>query len=483
MPPPPKSAKPPETVRIGFWREGRISNFQENIFLILENLFSGGACVDAGATAQIDCPAMSRASLVAAVLVAALVGFVTGRLSIPGEPPPPRVSREPVPGDPTAASVHAALMTPDPLERAAALGRALDALGPESLEPVRTAFDAVVLEGSDYEVQLFVLWWARFDPPAAAAWALGSHLGRHPSAVAAAVRAWAQQDPQAARDWVLGNVGTPYLRNPALVALVWGWDESGQPGLWDFVAEIGDIVEQQSTLAMLTRRRLLRDGPEATFRWADALPDDARGDSRRLKLNTFRRIGAKLAEIDPPAAAAWAEQVGEGEYGDGLYRRVAWSWVRIDGPAAMAWLRGLPPGPRRREAVDEGFRRWSTLDQPAAMAWIAAQPPEPWQAPARFWQATNTGGRDPVEGMRLAAAIPDDELRSRAQYLILRGWRNREPEEANAWIAAHDLPETLLEKLERFPGRRQPGDPPRSHDRARGSAAQPGHATGTRAER
>jgi hypothetical protein len=61
--------------------------------------------------------------------------------------------------------------------------------------------------------------------------------------------------------------------------------------------------------------------------------------------------------------------------------------------------------------------------------------------------------------MRLADAIAEDELRLRAQYLILRGWRHRDQEAADAWMAGQELPEGLLEKLERFPGK-PPGQRP-----------------------
>lgn len=422
---------------------------------------------------------MSSARIVVFVLLAAAVGFALGRVSTTLEPPAQRQSRAPAPADATAASLHQALMTPDPLQRAAALGRLLDALGPADLQPARQAYEAVVLDSADWEVQLFVQWWARFDAPAAADWALFHYLGRHPSVMATAVRAWAQQDPVAARAWVMKTTGGPYLRYPAITALLWGWDESGQPGIWEFIEEAENIIDQQYALAILVRRRLLRDGPEATFRWADRLPDDQPGDASRLKQNTFRRIGAKLAEIDPPAAAQWAAQVGEGEFGEGVYRRVAWSWVRSDGAAAMSWLGTLPPGPRRDDAVNEGFRRWLSLNSPAALAWIEGQPQELWLDPARLWQATAASKRDNLAGLAIAQAIEDRELRKRGLFLILRAWRSSDPAAADAWMAQNDIPASLLETPGRFPD--QEAEPPGRRRRAReheaGASAGPADAS------
>jgi hypothetical protein len=230
--------------------------------------------------------------------------------------------------------------------------------------------------------------------------------------------------------------------------VIWGWDESGQPGLWEMVGGLPDLAEQQIALTILVRRRILRDGVEAAARWAEQMPDDEPGDIRRLKLNTFRRLGSKLTDIDPALGTAWAEEVGEGRYGDGVYRRVAWSWVATDGQAAMEWLKTLPEGPRRDDAVDEAFRRWLNIRKRPALDWIAAQPDQAWLDPARLWESNAVGARDPVEGVEIARRIHEPELRNRAVFGVLRAWKVNDPEAADAWIATQELPPRMVSALE-----------------------------------
>jgi hypothetical protein len=399
---------------------------------------------------------MPKRLVVIALLVTAGGGFVIGRATAPRPPDPPRVARSAPPSDPAGAAIHAALLTPDPLERAVALGQALAPRGAESLEAVREAFAGIVLGAQDFEIQLFVEWWARFDPPAAARWAAHHYLGRGPSVISTAARAWAREDPQAAHTWARFQVSQPGLHGPARAGVIWGWDESGEPGLWEAVTGGPSLTEQQVALSILVRRRILRDGADAAIRWANALPEDEPGDVRRLKINTYRRIGSQLAAIDPAAAKAWAEELGEGEYGDGFYRRVAVQLIHQDAPGTMSWLRSLPAGPRRDDAVGEAFRRWGSLREEAALAWISDRSDEDWLEPALLWQATLIGDEDPVAGIRVARGISDETERNRAVFGILRAWQGRDEAAAAAWMADQDLPPQMLRNLREFPQGRPP---------------------------
>src|SRR5262249_57798518 len=104
-----------------------------------------------------------------------------------GQPAPVQLQTREVVGAVVPAGLeselHAALIEPDLLKRTARISQLLEPLGPQALGPVQSAMTTVVLDSRDVELILLADWWARFDPPAALAWARDSKMGWHPAVV------------------------------------------------------------------------------------------------------------------------------------------------------------------------------------------------------------------------------------------------------------------------------------------------------------
>jgi len=405
---------------------------------------------------------MLKTSLAASALMLSVaafgLGFIAGSSHEPANEPPKRVVRgDPLPPDGVAAAVAATLTNADTLKRTAELAALLSNLGPDALTEVRTAFDAVFVTWGDIEVILLAQWWAGFDPQAAWEWSQRELIGKHPSVVATAVRTWAARDPEGAREMV-ATIASPDQRRASTEALISGWEESGQPGLLDYVAQLPYGAERQTTTARMARRMVLRDGIEATIRWAEQIPDDAHG---KFKLHAYRRVASALAEVDPHKAAAWAERHSDGKHGDGLFRRVGSRWAKQDGPAAMRWLAGLPAGEQRDIGVEATYRSWLAADPEGALAWMRAGENTEWREPALMLFALYISREQPSEALDWAARIADPERREETTIKVGQSWRSRDPEAAQEWLDRAELSEAARERINqplRTPGQmRGPG--------------------------
>lgn len=384
-------------------------------------------------------------SKIATAVILALTGALFFGLGYrTGYVPPPTLEITPLPQqasseelDAVAKQVAETLEIADPLVRAEKLSQLLQSLGPESITAVRKAFDTVFLDIRDLELRLLAVWWTEQDPQSAFRWTTGHWLGS--SMLVEVMRAWASRDPQAAMA-ALPLVSTnPSHMNQCLMALAHGWDESGQPGLGEFMKSMSPGSHRQRVIATITRRMILRDGEEETTEWLVALPEDEPPD--RFKLQSYRRVASAIASENPERGAAWATEHGAGKYGSGVYKRVAARWAQKDGDAMMAWLSTLPAGADRDWAVREGFRRWSSFWRDKAQAWVAEVPPAVWNEPARAIYAGAVSRGDPMAGIALASAFETPTLRDETLEQISRAWVSKDPEAARAWIETSDLSE------------------------------------------
>lgn len=385
---------------------------------------------------------MSRFPLAALALALAALGFglgyQTGLSRQPPRRPPARAPEGGAPPAPSAlsAALHEALANPDRLERALAITRLLQRLGPESIGEVEAAYAGAFVDLGDVSNVLLAEWWARHDPATAFDWARREGRANTPVLATTVVHAWAERDPEEAARAIEG-IADPERRRQSVDALVRGWYDSGRPGLLDYLSGLPRGIDRQRAISVVTRRKVHREGIEQTFRWAAALPDDP----DRFKLNVFRRVGTWAAEVDPHEAAAWAEKHGEEEYGQGLFRRVGIRWAEQDGAAAMAWLATLPAGAERDVSVQETYRTWLSRDREAALAWLRAAELEPWLEPALALYVKSLARESPEQALEWTALILDAERRREATMKIGRYWHQIDPDAARAWLDRSGLSE------------------------------------------
>jgi hypothetical protein len=401
----------------------------------------------------------------AALALAFGLGFWTGRAETarsprPGEALSPATASRSVRGteavalEGVAGEIREILLNPDVLERTGELARRLSQLGPESLEAVRSAYDTVFLDRGDVDLALLVDWWVGFDPEGAFEFTSREWRADHPAIVVSLLRAWARRDPRdalaAAQRSGLNRAGAPYLH-----AVLAGWDASGEPGLFEYVASLPGGADRQRAISVLARRRVLRDGPEEAFRWAEALPDS----QDAFKLNVFRRVAGAAAEVDPQGAAAFAERhYADPALGKGLPLRVGMAWAKRDPEAAMLWLATLPAGPNRDDAVGETYRTWLRGDRTAAREWLRNTEPEPWLDPAVSLYAQSIAyesSERAAEALEQVARISDEQTRNAAIVLVARLWLERDRPAAEAWLASADLPDAVRERASQLPPYRQ----------------------------
>jgi hypothetical protein len=260
------------------------------------------------------------------------------------------------------------------------------------------------------------------------------------------IRAWARRDPLAARN-ALGLVLDPVTRRACLDALVSGWEDSGQPGLIEYLHEMPPSIEQLRALAAVARRKVLRDGVEGAFAWVESLPEDRDDEVGRFKLQLFRRVASAAASVDLERAAAWALKHADGPNGDGLLGRVGNTWAMRDGAAAMTWLSGLPEGKTRDKGVEDTYRAWLDWDAPAALAWMRAREAEPWLEPALALFAVASSREDPEASLAFAARIRDEETRRNVVITIGRLWLDSAPDAAHAWLESGGLDPALRDQI------------------------------------
>jgi len=401
---------------------------------------------------------MSKATILLSILVGILIGlgasyWAEGR-SEPSKPiaklPSPRSKPLPegfaMPG--LSGDVRDVLLEPDVFVRTESLARLLGGLGPESLEPVRDAYESVLLDVGDTELVLFGAWWAGFDPRSALLWT-NHHWNTRASlpVLSGVLRAWGRSDPLGALAAANANAPNDVIRRRWVDSVLRGWDESVQDGALSFAESLGAGPERQWALYVVTRRRVLRDGPEAVIAWAESLPDQ----DELFKLNVYRRVAGAVAEVDGELAIAFVERHLEGPYAKSLPQRVGMRLVTRDPERAMRWLSSLPPSENRDSGVMETYRAWLAHDRAAAQAWLPKTEHDGWLDPAVAIYAKSISLDDPLAAVEWASKIGNTPLRERIVGVIARKWLMRDEPAANAWLEQSGLPENLIAKIRGLP--------------------------------
>ena len=347
-----------------------------------------------------------------------------------------------------AAQVREALLIQDLLVRQAAVAELLLTLGPESLDAVRHGYESVLIDLGDSELVLLGDWWARFDPRAALRWTDHHWPARYSTPVVGAVlREWGRVDPSAA---MAAAQAAPNERMKLRwsEAVLRGWDEARLNGALEFAETLGHGPTRQWALYTVTRRKVLRDGPDAAIAWAEALPDD----DPRFKRHALMRVATATAAVQPEKATALVDRHIDGPYYKGLPRRVAKGWFDYAPDEAFTWLSSLPEGPERDNAVRETFRLWLSFSTPPSLAWVQAQPSAPWVDPAHSVYAGYLAKTtSPEKGMEWTQRILGEKERQMTQAQVARIWLSVDPEKADAWLEQSDLPPDLIKRTRVVP--------------------------------
>lgn len=397
--------------------------------------------------------AVLRSSSLLLTLLAVLAGCDSSPR--PDEPTAPAAAPTAESGEPLSYEDLVALVgRPDPFERARALATRLPTLGPESVEAVQEVLgDAAVLELGAIDFELLMHYWAKHDPQGASTYALTTApRGYRVAAIHAALTHFASLDPQqallTAGVWTASrdDYGTA-----AQIALVRGWYQSGEPGLEDYIYDLGVGFERQRALKAFSAAKIRKEGPEALVRWAEAVPAD--DEAYKVELN--RAVGAALVPFDLEVAKRFCEAHCEGEHGSNVRMGIATRWGRKQPEAALEWLSQAPEGYERDIAVRVTYAIWGEAQREQAVAWLERQigedGPPAWLEATVPIHANLLGKSQPEKGLAWADRIEDDRDREAVKMEIVREWRERDEPAAEAWMVKSDLSEETLEKI-RTPG-------------------------------
>jgi hypothetical protein len=356
------------------------------------------------------------------------------------------------PGAPlTRESLLAMIEEPDEFVRARKLGELLPTLGPESVPVVKEALDdAGVLELSAIEFELLLHYWAKHAPADAALYALGSSPRAYRvAAIYGAVTPYVKLNPQEALPMVRVFAIDPGDSGAAAQnAIVRGWYESGQPGLEQYIHDLGAGFERQRALSAYGNAMIRAKGSAALVQWAEAVPEDDAG----YKLDVFRRTALVLVPHDLEAAKRFCDAHCEGKHGANMRIRIADRWSRDDPRAALEWLAGAPEAQDTTLATRISFANWGAVDRPAALAWMKQQieqhagnehPPE-WLEGALPIYARLLGRDEPAEGLVVAERLKDPQDRRVLMVELAHYWyHEKDKAAAEAWLKKSSLPEDL----------------------------------------
>ena len=409
---------------------------------------------------------MSKTTTALFGVILAAAGFALGHWTATRPTQPlaaPSASAGP---DAARIAIAERVSAPASLENMVQLAQLLEQFGPDAIP----AIPPTILhpgETLDAPRALVLLqFWIDRDPKAAAEWtAKYAPLGYRNLAMIPAIERIAETDPGAAIPFV-GRAGQ--ANSQLLKPLVRGWVKSGQPGVDDWIRNLGYGFKRQKAFGAFFRAKIEKDGAPAAIAWLEALPDTEDG----FYQEAFNRLTSELTYADPAAGIAWYEKHREGPRSKGLMLAVVDAWVAVDGPAAMRWLSQQPEGPERDNAVLDGVRWWGIADVSGLKAWgrqLGVDHLEAWFQPGLPIFARLYGADVPLEGIRWAERISDESKRTLTMSQIARQWHLTDPAAAEAWLSQSPLTEEerTRARTPKAPLGRQPGP----------AAAPPGAAT------
>jgi hypothetical protein len=336
---------------------------------------------------------------------------------------------------------------PASVENLEQLAHLLAQLGPEAIPAIAPT---ILHPGETLDAPralVLLQFWIDRDPKSAAEWtSKRSPLGYRMLALAPAVERIAETDPKLAVKFVgRGVAANPNLLKP----LVRGWVHSGQPGVEDWIRNLGYGFKRQKALGAFARAKIEKEGAAAAIAWLAALPESEDG----LREDAFLRLTSELTYADPAAGVAWYEEHRDGPNGKGLMMAVVDAWVAVDGPGAMRWASQQPAGKERDDAVLDGVRWWGVADIDGLKRWgreMGVEPLAGWFQPGLPIFAKLYGNEEPIEGIHWAERIADPPTRDLTLVQIAREWHASDPTAAEAWIAQSPLSEEDRERARKL---------------------------------
>jgi hypothetical protein len=183
--------------------------------------------------------------------------------------------------------------------------------------------------------------------------------------------------------------------------------------------------------------------PEAAVNWAQSLA----GEERSVTLRSVLESWAKAA---PVAAATYLATQADPQSASDLVEPLLTSWALSDPRSAAVWVEGFPDGELRSRATEEIARSWMKAQPADTESWLATLNSDADRDAAlagclQVLAFNNELGRATSMGMR----ISDSEKRASQLAVVVPGWLQLEPEQANRWLVENHelLGESLVRRI------------------------------------
>jgi len=213
-------------------------------------------------------------------------------------------------------------------------------------------------------------------------------------------KAWIDSHPEQSAAWMSRRADIPEVR---VATLIHDWEQSDVAGIEHYFDSLPDGEWRQKILTVIARDSL-RGDPSQAIQWADQLDagpvqtgllqtavtnwagQDPQGAMRwvgavedpGLKDQLAASLAVQYARTDPTAAVKYAiSEIQSDDLLNGSIANIASVWGQEDPAEAAAWLEQLPEGDARRMAVAQLVNEWANSDPGATAAWISQLPAGP----------------------------------------------------------------------------------------------------------
>lgn len=329
------------------------------------------------------------------------------------------------------------------LDRTHGVASFLQGLTPENLPGALEVIDEQRPWLQDTELRMIMLAWVKIDAAEMFASVQEWPERKRDLALTAAAYAWAFHDPERAFE-AIEAVTIPDMERLLTDSAVAGWIvRDDREGLTEWIEAMPKGTRRQRLTGILARR-LLQQGPEEMMAWADSVPEDAHDG---FKETVVLKAGNALAQMDPLRAKDWIGGQLDKEYAQSVASVIVRHWGDEDSMAATIWAQTLPAGEHRDRAVSRAFRTWLLQDPDAAQTWLLANTPDPALDPALAILIQRNGREQMETALTWSDLIENDADREKVVIVMVRGWRQRDPEAADAWLAEAELSNAARNKI------------------------------------
>lgn len=247
--------------------------------------------------------------------------------------------------------------------------------------------------------------------------------------VASSILRLAQDSPREALERAQ-EISNPEIRTQTINGVMRAWASRDPRTFLDYLATL-DEAARRSAASNGFWYQVASSEPELALDRADLLPPELRGSVATTAISA-------IAQRDPLAAYARAQQMPQGLERRQIVHQIAQTFAQRDADGALAWARSLqPPEPEALVAVVTGIAN----EDPIRALDLAAAIDTPMERQQAMHQVASTATmRDPAQSAALlehVLSLQNEQERQSLVQSILSSWASKEPTRAADWLVAN----------------------------------------------